>query len=295
MANLKELVEETKTVKSSKTKAKPKTGMSFTAGTPVAKKSKTVIKDEYSSIDQEVVDGIIAGEPISAEKETKTVNKEPNLVKQLDEVKTVPAVKEVSLPVEEQEVLARNLAKTKPKYEHKSNIVEEPKDVQPLTKKPVHNHSKPVHNNNKNTLKISKESGPKPSNKELPPAAGLYPDHMVELVLIVKNNAQIRRFTALGILNHLLQKGEIKNDKRYVAFKWNKFTVRVGINNDIISKDYYYTEDFFLNALAASFASFAALSQKVIDNFIYIETNKRFEDVASNDGIAKMFDSTQGH
>ena len=35
------------------------------------------------------------------------------------------------------------------------------------------------------------------------------PNHITELALIVKNNAQIRRYTAIGIINYLCQKGEI--------------------------------------------------------------------------------------
>lgn len=97
----------------------------------------------------------------------------------------------------------------------------------------------------------------------LPPTASIYPEHIVAIALIIKNNAEIRRFTALGILNYLLQKGEIKGDKRYVSFKWNKFAVKCSG----LMREFSYNEPFFLNALVASFSSFSASAQRTIDAF----------------------------
>lgn len=104
-------------------------------------------------------------------------------------------------------------------------------------------------------------------NKFVANAADRYPEHIVAIATIVKNNAEIRRFTALGILNYLLQKGEISGDKRYVSFKWNKFTVKW----NGLARDFYYTEPFFLNALVASFSSFSASAQKAITKFCNME------------------------
>lgn len=103
----------------------------------------------------------------------------------------------------------------------------------------------------------------KDKKKELPPVTGRYPDHVIQIALIIKNNAEIRRFTALGILNYLLQKGEIKGTARYVSFKWNKFAVKC----NGLMREYSYNEPFFLNALVASFASFSASAQRTIDHF----------------------------
>lgn len=103
----------------------------------------------------------------------------------------------------------------------------------------------------------------KDKKKELPPITGHYPDHVVQIALLIKNNAEIRRFTALGILNYLLQKGEIKGNARYVSFKWNKFAVKC----NGLMREYSYNEPFFLNALVASFASFSASAQRTIDHF----------------------------
>lgn len=99
------------------------------------------------------------------------------------------------------------------------------------------------------------------------------PNHITELALIVKNNAQIRRYTAIAIINYLCQKGEIskisaeeqaKGKGNYVNFLWDKFTVK----SNGLSRDYRYTEKFFITALIGSFTSFAANSKEVIINFL---------------------------
>ena len=109
----------------------------------------------------------------------------------------------------------------------------------------------------------SQQKDKKDKKKELPPVTGRYPDHVVQIALLIKNNAEIRRFTALGILNYLLQKGEIRGNARYVSFKWNKFAVKC----NGLMREYSYNEPFFLNALVASFASFSASAQRTIDHF----------------------------
>lgn len=114
---------------------------------------------------------------------------------------------------------------------------------------------------------VSPQQAMKKNKKELPPVTGRYPEHIVQIALIIKNNAEIRRFTALGILNYLLQKGEIKGNSRYVSFKWNKFAVKC----DGLMREYSYNEPFFLNALVASFASFSASAQRTIDHFCHQE------------------------
>lgn len=116
--------------------------------------------------------------------------------------------------------------------------------------------------------------------KGIPEIANKFPQHFVEIALIIKNNAEIRRFTALGIINYLLQKGEIKGEKRYVQFLWNKFAVKA----DGLAREYSYTEPFFLNCLVASFASFSANAQRTINNFIINEsvsgvTNEEIQEI----------------
>lgn len=86
----------------------------------------------------------------------------------------------------------------------------------------------------------------------------------VSIALLLKNNAEIRRFTSLAIINYLSQKGEIKGEHKYVAFKWDKFSVKC----DNLMREFSYKEDFFVSALIGSFASFANSAQKTISEFL---------------------------
>ena len=113
----------------------------------------------------------------------------------------------------------------------------------------------------------------------IPPVANRYPEHIVQIALLIKNNAEIRRFTALGILNYLLQKREINGNSRYVSFKWNKFAVKA----NGLMREYSYNEPFFLNALVAAFSSFSASAQRTIDHFCKQEMSV---------GIAKAVDQS---
>ena len=121
------------------------------------------------------------------------------------------------------------------------------------------------------------------------PAVDNYPKHIVELALIIKNNAEIRRFTAIGIINYLLQKGEIKGKSRYVSFKWNKFAVKC----DGLMREYPYTEKFFLNALVASFASFSASAQRTIDTFCRTEYKSNIAEVCDKEAVDSIIDSNE--
>lgn len=102
-----------------------------------------------------------------------------------------------------------------------------------------------------------------------------YPTHVVKLVNLVKSNSDIRRYTALGILNYLYQKGLIEEAKGYVSFNWTKFRVV----NKGLSTEYRYVEPFFLNCLIASFTSFANAAQKIIKVFC----SKEYEDTFVQD------------
>lgn len=128
--------------------------------------------------------------------------------------------------------------------------------------------------------------------KGIPDVANRYPQHFVEIALIIKNNAEIRRFTALGIINYLLQKEKIKGEKKYVKFLWNKFSVNV----DGLSREYSYTEPFFLNCLVASFASFSANAQRTINSFIINEsvngvTNEEIQEIVEMTACDESEDS----
>ena len=106
----------------------------------------------------------------------------------------------------------------------------------------------------------------------------------VKIATLMKYNAEIRRFTALGILNWLTQKGVIKAKSKYVTFKWNKFVVRV----DGLNKEFSYKEDFFINALVASFASLANYATFVINDFIKYEIEADAKDVLNSEDIDEL-------
>lgn len=105
-------------------------------------------------------------------------------------------------------------------------------------------------------------------------ALKIYPDHIVKLVNLVKSNSDIRRYTSLGILNYLFQKGIIEEAKGYVTFNWTKFRV---VNRGL-SVEYRYTEAFFINCLIASFTSFANAAQKIIGIFCSNEFEETFKE-----------------
>ncbi len=115
-------------------------------------------------------------------------------------------------------------------------------------------------------------------------AMSTFPKHIVQISLLIKNNAEIRRFTALGILNYLLQKGEISGEKRYVVFRWNKFAVRA---NGLV-REYSYSEPFFLNALVAAFTSFSASAQRVIDEFCRKEMSTGICKAVDQDEVSEI-------
>lgn len=122
---------------------------------------------------------------------------------------------------------------------------------------------KNVESNGSNNASQETKFVKKSKRNPIPPITANYPEHIVAIALIVKNNAEIKRFTALGILNYLMQKGEISGKSRYVNFKWNKFAV----NCDGLIREFSYNETFFINALVAAFTSFSASAQRTIDAF----------------------------
>ena len=110
----------------------------------------------------------------------------------------------------------------------------------------------------KETVKGTKRT--KIAKGELPPFAKKMPEVYTNLIRIIKNNAEIRRFTALGILNYLKQKDIINGEKRYVTFKWNKF---------VVTADGWSRE--FINCLVAAFSCFANSANKTIEDFVNSE------------------------
>ena len=94
------------------------------------------------------------------------------------------------------------------------------------------------------------------------------PEHIVNIAYIVKDNAAIRRFTALNIINYLKQTKKIEQDSsNFVNFYWNKFC----ITSNGLKTEYSYKETFFLNCLVASFSQFAKNAQDSISVFVDTE------------------------
>lgn len=116
------------------------------------------------------------------------------------------------------------------------------------------------------------------------------PKHIIALAAIVKYNSEIKRFTAIGILNYLAQTNEIVRDpKDYVKFKWDKFSVK----NKGLVREYKYTEPFFLTALVASFSSFSASAQKIIDEFCKEELNFGIQKAVNQEEVDNMAKDTE--
>ena len=95
------------------------------------------------------------------------------------------------------------------------------------------------------------------------------PEHIVNIAYIVKDNAAIRRFTALNIINYLKQTGKIAQDStgNFVNFYWNK----ICITSNGLKTEYSNKETFFLNCLVASFSQFAKNAQDAISIFVDTE------------------------
>lgn len=103
-------------------------------------------------------------------------------------------------------------------------------------------------------------------------ALNRYPAYLVKFVNLIKSNSDLRRYTALGILNYLYQKGEISKPKGYISWSWTKFRVTV----DGLSFERRYNEPYFINCLVAAFTSFANAGEKIIKTFCSKEFDEQF-------------------
>lgn len=108
------------------------------------------------------------------------------------------------------------------------------------------------------------------------------PQHILDVVCIVKFNAAFRRHTSLNILHTLEDDGRIYNSKgAYVDFLWNKFRVTA---DGGLRREYRYTDDLFIDALVKAHADVASDSQRVIGIMIDTETelHKKNKDSEAN-------------
>lgn len=112
------------------------------------------------------------------------------------------------------------------------------------------------------------------------------PKHILEVVFIIKFNAEIRRFTAKGIINSLFTRDEIKTKRPYIKFLWNKFV----INTNGLNHEYNYNETFFINSLIASFQCFAETAQETINKFCSEELSDDHIANISSDNVNKIIE-----
>lgn len=114
------------------------------------------------------------------------------------------------------------------------------------------------------------------------------PEHIRDLVYLVKNNAEIRRYTALGIINKCKQTGMIEQDaKVFVQFYFNKYAIIV----NGLKQEYKYNNNLFITCLAAAFPSFAYNANKIIDRFLSVE-NQQINDADVEDMVGIIKDNT---
>ena len=85
-----------------------------------------------------------------------------------------------------------------------------------------------------------------------------------DVIKIVKYNANIKRHTALNIINTFVEDGFIPNSNgAFVDFQWNKYTVK----HDGITKEYSYDKTF-VTALVKAHEDMAKDNTKSIAAFV---------------------------
>lgn len=97
------------------------------------------------------------------------------------------------------------------------------------------------------------------------------PEHIRNIVYVLNNNAEIRRFTSLAMINTLRTSNVIsENDKVYIKFGINKFSIII----NSLAQEQHYNNNFFIEAFSASFAAFARSAQKLINTFCEVENRE---------------------
>lgn len=182
------------------------------------------------------------------------------------------------------ETTATKAPKTTKRAYTKTNVEEAPKQQEVVTVEETEEETKE-----------EVEEVEQPVNKYGIPRTGLpkfterIPDETLAIALLVKNNAEVKRFTALNILNWLMQKGEISGNHRYVVFKFDKFAVRC----NGLTREYTYKEPFFINALIAAFTCLAHSAEKVIGRFVQAE-GLVLDESAKDDREAMIEETSKG-
>ena len=175
--------------------------------------------------------------------------------------------------------MAESLEETKqegrlvvPEEDKQENAVVSIETVQSKSDKPKKKKKVKVRKDGEQTVTVSQEDNDfkdAKTDKRGVPVGINVPQHILDVVCIVKFNAAFRRHTSLNILHTLEDDGRINNSKgAYVDFLWNKFRVTA---DGGLRREYRYTEDLFIDALVKAHADVATDNQKVINSMIDTE------------------------
>lgn len=160
-----------------------------------------------------------------------------------------------------------------PEEDTQVNAVVSSETVQSKSDKPKKKKKVKVRKDGEQTVTVSQEDNDfkdaKTDKRGIPVGINV-PQHILDVVCIVKFNAAFRRHTSLNILHALEDDGRICNSKgAYVDFLWNKFRVTA---DGGLRREYRYTDDLFIDALVKAHADVASDSQRVIGIMIDTET-----------------------
>ena len=172
-----------------------------------------------------------------------------------------------------------------PEEDKQENAVVSIETVQSKSDKPKKKKKVKVRKDGEQTVTVSQEDNDfkdAKTDKRGVPVGINVPQHILDVVCIVKFNAAFRRHTSLNILHALEDDGRICNSKgAYVDFLWNKFRVTA---DGGLRREYRYTDDLFIDALVKAHADVASDSQRVIGIMIDTETelHKKNKDSEAN-------------
>lgn len=160
-----------------------------------------------------------------------------------------------------------------PEEDTQVNAVVSSETIQSKSDKPKKKKKVKVRKDGEQTVTVSQEDNDfkdAKTDKRGVPVGINVPQHILDVVCIVKFNAAFRRHTSLNILHTLEDDGRINNSKgAYVDFLWNKFRVTA---DGGLRREYRYTDDLFIDALVKAHADVASDSQRVIGIMIDTET-----------------------
>lgn len=110
------------------------------------------------------------------------------------------------------------------------------------------------------------------------------PDYVKNLIKILKNNAEMRRFVSIGIIQYLRNEGVVTGKSVYVDFAWSKFAVVV----DGLGKDYRYNEAWVATAFIAALRNFSDNVIEVVNNYFLCQDNKSLSQITTQDKIDSL-------